>query len=398
MPRSDCHKLAQARRQETLVTHASRWEAMFRQLEKYKKKHGHCNVPKSDKKNPRLSIWVNRQRQRYKGTKRNGIDRGQVLRLEALGFVWHPLSAQWEIMFGQLKAYKASHGHCNVLLGDDNNFRLAVWVYVQRRRYHNNKLTPARIQRLLEIGFNLFEPSVRSVLWEKRFLQLQAYKQAYGHCNVPAESGKHTQLGQWSAYQRQSFRNHSLAPDRFRRLEELGFQWKGSCTAQRWEQRFLQLQSFQKAHGHCRVPSSFDQTLCSWVATQRQKFKKNRLSQDLVGRLNALGFVWNAQRTNAGNALAKFRGFRQGRKSILSAAQIVRARLLLKEGKSVRAVAAAIKCHYSTIIRAQFASPPVQTPLIRTQLTAPIFRHPAPPDRHFTDKGKRSNAVGELAV
>jgi len=330
---------------------------MFRELKKYKKKHGHCNVPGRDKENPQLSAWVNRQRQTYRGTKRSGMPREKIAQLEALGFVWHPWATRWEAWLGELKAYKVRHGHCNVPWGEENS-PLAAWVDGQRRYYRNNQLAPERVQRLLAIGFSLSEPPARSVLWDTKFLRLQAYKKAHGHCNVSANSGEHTRLGQWCHTQRRLFQHHTLAPDRFRRLEGLGFQWQASGHARRWEQRFGQLQSFREIHGHCNVPASLDQPLCSWVRTQRQKFRKNLLPQNLIGRLNALGFVWNAKPTNPDNALAKFRGFRSGRKSILTAAQIARARSLLKEGKSLNAVAAALKCHYTTIIRAQFSSPP----------------------------------------
>ena len=47
----------------------SSWNDMYQQLKEFKEEHGHCMVPKRNKKDPRLAklgVWVGKQRERYK--------------------------------------------------------------------------------------------------------------------------------------------------------------------------------------------------------------------------------------------------------------------------------------------------------------------------------------------
>ena len=61
------------------------WQNMFQQLEAYKQKHGHCNVPRKYPEDPALGGWVGRQR-RF----RNEIPVECQQRLESIGFDWDP--------------------------------------------------------------------------------------------------------------------------------------------------------------------------------------------------------------------------------------------------------------------------------------------------------------------
>lgn len=67
------------------------WDSKFRELEKYKLKHGDCLVPTKYPKFPSLGRWVSTQRAQYKIYKEGGksaMTEERVKRLEAIGFVW----------------------------------------------------------------------------------------------------------------------------------------------------------------------------------------------------------------------------------------------------------------------------------------------------------------------
>ena len=61
-----------------------------------------------------LGTWVSTQRQAKKGTVRNKISDEQIKKLDDIGFVWNLDVDKWDLRFEELKAYKATHGHCNV--------------------------------------------------------------------------------------------------------------------------------------------------------------------------------------------------------------------------------------------------------------------------------------------
>jgi hypothetical protein len=61
--------------------------------------------------------------------------------------------------------------------------------------------------------------------------------------------------------------------------------------------RYCELFEFKEVHGHCNVTDSWPENLrlARWVMTQRQMYRKGKLSEDRVRRLEAIGFVWCRQ-------------------------------------------------------------------------------------------------------
>ena len=63
-----------------------------------------------------------------------------------------------------------------------------------------------------------------------------------------------------------------------------------------WHEKYLLLEEYKKKLGNCLVPQSYlisDFRLGLWVNTQRQLYKKGKLSADRREMLNALGFSWD---------------------------------------------------------------------------------------------------------
>ncbi len=128
--------------------------------------------------------------------------------------------------------------------------------------------------------------------WEALFQALVAFKENQGHCGVPDRWSENPQLATWVGTQRQAFRKGKLSGERVARLEDLGVEWD-PVTAN-WEEMFQALVAFKKDKGHCRVPTRWSENpqLGTWVGTQRQAFRKGKLSEERVVRLEALGFEW----------------------------------------------------------------------------------------------------------
>ena len=196
------------------------WEEMFTALKAYKQTYGNCNVTRGWKDNPQLAEWCQRQRNVYKNKK---LLPDRLKRLEDIGFAWDPLVANWEEMFAALVNFKQSHGDFKVPKKWDENPTLGDWCQKQRNIYKSNKLSPDRIKRLEDIGFEWNPLDAR---WEKMFAALVAYKLAHGNCNVPAEWDQNPKLGQWCYVLRRSYRKGTLSADHIKRLEEIGFEWE----------------------------------------------------------------------------------------------------------------------------------------------------------------------------
>uniref|UniRef100_UPI00214BFF36 helicase associated domain-containing protein n=1 Tax=Chlamydia suis TaxID=83559 RepID=UPI00214BFF36 len=263
------------------------WEENFLELKRFREEHGHCKVPHRYPQNPQLASWVRNQRTDFKEGK---LAEDRVARLEEIGFVWDVLKEVWEENFLELKRFREEHGHCKVPTRYPQNPFLGVWVSHQRAGFKEGKLSEDKIARLKELGFvwDVFEE-----VWEKNFLELQRFREEHGHCKVPQRYPQNPDLGSWASVQRKTFKSSELSEDRIARLEEIGFVW--DVTEEAWEKNFLELKRFQEEHGHCKVPQRYPQNpdLGSWVSTQRVDFKKGKLSEDKIERLEELGFVWD---------------------------------------------------------------------------------------------------------
>jgi hypothetical protein len=207
----------------------SKWEKTFAELRAYKDKLGNCNVPARYPEYPLLGSWLSIQRKSWKRIKDKSNLPERLRRLEELGVVWDVSSANWEKMFEELRVYKEKYGDCNVPKRFRDNPALSIWVSSQRyawKKIKDKSNLPERLRRLEEMGIIW---DVFSAQWENMFKGLCAYKEKHGDCNVPVMFIENPSLGQWVSDQRKAWKrmkDKSNLPERLRRLEELGFQWR----------------------------------------------------------------------------------------------------------------------------------------------------------------------------
>ena len=135
--------------------------------------------------------------------------------------------------------------------------------------------------------------------WDERFGELLAFVKENGHPHVP-RTHTNSRLASWVWIQRQRRRGTSnalpLTPKQFEMLDQIGFRWDG--VAERsddvFEDKFDQLVTFAKEHGHCEVPTNYRENteLASYVGDLRRRCKDGTLSPERIGRLDAIGFMW----------------------------------------------------------------------------------------------------------
>ena len=94
-------------------------------------------------------------------------------------------------------------------------------------------LSQDRIERLEEIGFQ-WQGIDYDEAFEKRCRELIAFKEEFGHCNVPRGCAKNPSLRRWYTTMRKAYKkvkngrkaDSNLSQDRIEHLEEIGFQWQ----------------------------------------------------------------------------------------------------------------------------------------------------------------------------
>jgi len=135
----------------------------------------------------------------------------------------------------------------------------------------------------------------QSKRWADQYAKLAEFRVDNGHCNVASSCTWDPELGKWICNQRERHRKGLLSKRRVQRLKDLGFQFDRHND--RWESRYCELIEFREVHGHCNVPDSWPENLqlARWVMTQRQLYRKGKLSPDRIQRLEAIGFIWCRQ-------------------------------------------------------------------------------------------------------
>eukprot|EP00978_Attheya_sp_CCMP212_P011643 scaffold28847_cov34-Attheya_sp.AAC.1 len=144
------------------------------------------------------------------------------------------------------------------------------------------------------------------IVWDTKFEELQAFKNAHGHMNVPQKSGP---LGRWVSEQRRKCRLlvegkvSPLRDERLAKLNGINFEFKLSRKHPTvlWDTRFQELKEFIKVNnGDANVPKKFG-ILGRWVSNQRKQFhrlnasKQSSLSNERLAKLNGINFQFKLQ-------------------------------------------------------------------------------------------------------
>ena len=164
--------------------------------------------------------------------------------------------------------------------------------------------------------------------WERRFRQLEEFKEEHGHCDVPW--GYWGGLGHWANRQHVKKESKRLDAGQIQKLEELGFRWKKAETlSDRWETRLRelkeldwiqkracpwevrQLKEFKEEYGHCDVPSRHPGGLRRWVECQRHNKGSGCLDGGRIQKLEELGVQWGRDRRLSDLSEARFRGLKE---------------------------------------------------------------------------------------
>lgn len=142
--------------------------------------------------------------------------------------------------------------------------------------------------------------TLRDKLWMQTYTRLKAFKEAFGHCCVPASFGDKTLLN-WVYSQRASQRANTLRKDRKQLLNDLGFTWSSPMNRKaiehiRWMNRYDRLVAFKAKNGHFQVTSAKDRDLHAWMKHQRALYKSKSMRKEREELMSKIGFVWDVKK------------------------------------------------------------------------------------------------------
>lgn len=280
----------------------ARFEQWALQLEAFVDEHGHCEVPKHHPGG--LRRWTENQRNRalkddYPGWRR--------ARLETLGFnfVWDYKDKAFQKEYETWKAFKELHGR-EPASSSDNAIEKSAGAWAVRVRVAAKRPSfPENRRALLEANGFVWVARDPEATTEEKLRELEAYKIAHGHCNVPAKY--RGGLGRWVRRQRYDAKQAGYPDDLRARLDALGFVWNLRDAPA--ERHLDNLATFKRKHGHCNVPQNYPEGLGTWVSSQRIDAKMPGYSEELRARLDAMGFMWDPRKDRESSRLAELADF-----------------------------------------------------------------------------------------
>lgn len=164
-------------------------------------------------------------------------------------------SETWFNHFERLKAFKEETGHFHLPKRDS----LSQWARDQRTQKTkqdkgmSSTLTPERREALESIGFPWRLWTKKT--WEERINDLEAFRQANGHCDVPIRRDVPQSLATWVDEQRKLYRlkhtkgkKTALTDEREVQLTAMGFSWYRYGPTS-WEERIEDLKRYKEVHG-----------------------------------------------------------------------------------------------------------------------------------------------------
>lgn len=207
----------------------------------------------------------------------------------------------WWDMFGELEAAKREFGGFGYPPDHPRHDAIERWKVVQRNARRRGILDPERENRLDSIGFRWDGWAEVEDRWEASFAKLVAFKERFGHTDVPPDWKEDPRFAEWVAKQREGLSRPPMPRDRSKRLRRLGLQpvERPPAITKRWLDSLKALREhLREDHGTDKlVPEKeLDKVCRGFVANQRRRRRAGRLSEEEIRLLDEIGMDWNPPR------------------------------------------------------------------------------------------------------
>ena len=230
----------------------------------------------------------------------------------------------WELNYSLAKIYFEKYGSLEIkqnfktLNGidyDENGYNLGWWLVRQRQMYKISKLSKEREKLLEKIGMR-FETRDNDEVWNQMYMLAELYFKEYGNLEIKQnfktlngidydENGYN--LGQWQSCQRQMYKKSKLSKERKDLLEKIGMRFETRDNDEVWNQMYMLVELYFKEYGNLEIPSKFKTlngtdedengyNLGIWLVSQRQMYKKGKLSPERKELLDQIGMIWEIRK------------------------------------------------------------------------------------------------------
>ena len=145
-------------------------------------------------------------------------------------------------------------------------------------------------------------------IWIIKYNIAAAYYERNGNLEIPEkfktlngyeydENG--INLGRWLTNQKQSYKKATLSPERIHLLKDIGMCFEIRDNNNEWNKNYTLAKNYYEHNGNLEIPQKFKTlngyeydengiSLGTWLATQRQSYKKEKLSPERINLLKAI--------------------------------------------------------------------------------------------------------------
>ena len=258
------------------------WDENFEIVKKFKEEKSRFPTQKESG-----GQWLNTQKTAYKKGK---LSEDRIKKLDGLGD-WNPNQGKnqddmWEENYEIVKRFKEENKRFPTQKEPGGN-----WLHTQRTAYKNGKLSKDRIKKLDSLG-EWHSPN--DTKWDENYEIVKKFKEEKSRFPTQKEPG-----GQWLHTQRQAYKNGKLSEDRIKKLDSLG-NWNPNYDEildEQWEENYEIVKKFKEENDRFPTPKKLGG---QWLINQRRTYKKGKLSEDRIKKLDSLG-NWKSARKKVVN-------------------------------------------------------------------------------------------------
>lgn len=216
----------------------------------------------------------------------------------------------WEEYFRVLCKIYEDQGSVNIVYNaayEIDGLAIGRWVYRQRNLYSIGKMRQDRIEKLERIGFAWKGKDVQAQrnkdYWEKVFVLAETYYKENGNLRIPRHyiiNG--IDVGNWLSNLKCGYKRKNrriLTEYQIAKLESIGIEWDYDYLDDLWNKMYQCAELYFRNFGNIFITQGVDfegLPLGNWIHDQTQLYKKHKLSQERIDKLNKLGIRWSPQR------------------------------------------------------------------------------------------------------
>jgi hypothetical protein len=137
------------------------WKKQYDKLVEFKRKNGHCILPRNYGQDKSLGVWVATQqgshtRKEIRPARKDLLDNLEFdwrVEIEASTSLGYYDDKKWSMKYDKLVDFKRKNGHCMVSQNYGQDKSLGVWVATQRALHTRNEIRLDRKDRLDNLEF-----------------------------------------------------------------------------------------------------------------------------------------------------------------------------------------------------------------------------------------------------